>query len=246
MKWDMGWMHDTLQYFERDPIHRRYHLNELTFRAVYALNENFMLPLSHDEVVHGKGSLLGKMPGDDWQKFANLRLLYTYMWTLPGKKLLFMGAELGQWQEWNHDHSLDWPLADVERHQQIQRLLQRLNWLYREQPALHERDFEAEGFEWIRLDDHDNSVLAYLRRSGSDTLLVVLNFTPVLREGYRLGVPETGQWLEIFSSDSEEFGGSGVHSGAPLSTTIHNSDRRPHSVELTVPPLGAVILRRAL
>src|SRR5690606_8201807 len=211
-KWDMGWMHNTLQYMSRSPVHRSYHHNELTFRAVYALNESFMLPLSHDEVVHGKGSLLNKMPGDDWQKFANLRLLFSYMWSTPGKKLLFMGGEIAQWAEWNHDSSLNWDLVHYERHAQVQAVISRLNELYRELPALHTRDYEDAGFEWVRLHDSANSILSYLRRGHGerDWVLVVANFTPVPREGYRLGVPVGGMWDEVFNSDSSLFGGGNI------------------------------------
>jgi 1,4-alpha-glucan branching enzyme len=244
MKWDMGWMHDTLQYVARDPIHRGHHHNELTFRGVYALNENFLLPLSHDEVVHGKGSLLGKMPGDEWQQFANLRLLYSYMWTLPGKKLLFMGGEFGQWSEWNHDSSLDWHLTGHDRHKQIQRVIVALNHLYRTKPALHRLEFESEGFEWTRLHDSGNSVLAFLRRgeSASESLLVVLNFTPVVRENYRVGVPSGGQWREIFNSDATAFGGSGLGNRGTATATEPGFDGKPYRLSLTLPPLAALVL----
>jgi 1,4-alpha-glucan branching enzyme len=244
MKWDMGWMHDTLQYFGREAIHRRYHHNELTFRAVYALNENFLLPLSHDEVVHGKGSLLDRMPGDEWQKFANLRLLFAYMWTTPGKKLLFMGGEFGQWSEWRHDGSLDWHLTGIQRHAQVQHLVSRLNQVYREIPALHARDFEEAGFEWVKLHDSDNSVLAYLRRGvGDDWVLVVANFTPVPREDYRVGVPLPGGWEEFFNSDAVEYGGSGFGNAGFTVTRSEPFEDRPHSLRLRVPPLGAIFLR---
>ncbi len=245
MKWDMGWMHDTLQYFGRDPIHRRYHHNELTFRAIYAMNENFMLPLSHDEVVHGKRSLLSQMPGDDWQKFANLRLLYSYMWTLPGKKLLFMGGEFGQWSEWNHDVGLSWDLTQWDRHRQLQDLLTQLNRLYTSEPALHQADFDNAGFEWARIDDGNNSVLSYLRfdKQHTQCILVVLNFTPVVRESYTLGVPFGGTWTEVFNSDAGYFGGSGVGNAGQRTAVPDNMDGREFSLELTVPPLGAVFLK---
>ena len=247
MKWDMGWMHDTLKHMQREPIHRRYHHNELTFRAVYALNENFVLPLSHDEVVHGKGSLINRMPGDDWQKFANLRLLYSYMWSLPGKKLLFMGGEFAQWDEWKHDHSLDWHLTQFDRHHQMQDLIRELNTLYRTTPALHALDYQAEGFEWIRLDDSDNSVLSYVRRGpqADDWVLVVANFTPVPRHEYTIGVPRGGSWVEFFNSDAVNYGGGGVGNPQPLRARPVASDYRDHSLALTVPPLGAVFLRPA-
>jgi 1,4-alpha-glucan branching enzyme len=244
LKWDMGWMHDTLHYFQRDPIYRSHHHNELTFRAVYALNENFLLPLSHDEVVHGKGSLLSKMPGDSWQQFANLRLLYGYMWATPGKKLLFMGGEFGQWDEWRHDHSLDWHLAEYDRHAHVQALITRLNELYRSYPALYRNDFEAAGFEWVKLHDHDNSVLAFLRCAGAADarILVVCNLTPVVREGYTLGVPMPGRWEEVFNSDAKEFGGSGVVNPS-VEATPGDFEGRPYSLALTLPPLATLFLR---
>ena len=248
MKWDMGWMHDTLQYFQRDPIHRSYHHSELTFRAIYALDENFVLPLSHDEVVHGKGSLLNRMPGDDWQKFANLRLLYSYMWTTPGKKLLFMGGEFAQWDEWNHDVSLNWDLAQYDRHRQMQDVLARLNELYRSLPALHARDYESTGFEWVRLHDSTNSVLAYLRRGHGERqwALVVANFTPTVHQAYRVGVPVDGAWNEVFNSDSSIFGGSNVGNGGRVHAVAGECDGRPWSLTLQLPPLGALILIPAL
>ena len=202
LKWDMGWMHDTLQYMSRDPIHRRYHHNEITFRALYAFTENYMLPLSHDEVVHGKGSILTKMPGDDWQRFANVRLLYAYMYAQPGKKLLFMGSEFGQWGEWHHDYGLDWQLAQYDRHEGVQKLIGELNRLYREEPALHELDCEQAGFEWVLSDDAENCVLVFLRRAkeSPDVMLVACNFTPVPRHGYRVGVPRGGRWREVLTA----------------------------------------------
>ena len=244
-KWDMGWMHDTLQYLERDPIHRKYHHGELTFRGVYAFSENFCLPLSHDEVVHGKGSLAAKMPGSAWDKLANLRLLYTTMTAQPGKKLLFMGAELAQWREWNHDASLDWHLLDEEAHQGIQRLVTDLNRLYREVPALHERDTSPDGFEWIEGGDSENSVVAYLRRgeSDDDVVVCVMNYTPVLRHNYRLGVPRGGVWREIFNSDAEAYGGSGQGNLGAVEAAPVPLHGRSHSVTLTLPPYGGVFLR---
>ena len=246
LKWDMGWMHDTLEYMSKEPVHRSHHHHELTFRAVYAFSENFMLPLSHDEVVHGKRSLLEKMPGDDWQKFANLRLLLSSMFTQPGKKLLFMGAELGQRSEWAHEGELDWGLLDHDSHKGISRLVGDLNRIYREERALHELDCDPGGFEWAVPNDSANSVIAYFRL-GTDgaPVLVVHNMTPVPRHGYRIGVPEAGVWDEILNTDAEIYGGSGqgnlggVGTG-PLPVPHHG---RPHSIDLTLPPLATVALR---
>jgi 1,4-alpha-glucan branching enzyme len=246
-KWDMGWMHDTLQYFSRDPIHRHFHHNELTFRMVYAFNENFVLPLSHDEVVHGKGSLLDKMPGDGWQKFANLRLLYSYMYAQPGKKLLFMGGEFGQGREWRHDYSLDWDLLERPQHQGVQRAMRRLNELYRDKPALHQTDFRHEGFEWIDANDAVQSVLSFMRRDadGGNPIIAVFNLTPVPRYNYRVGVPEAGRWNEIFNSDAKEYGGSGHGNlGGCDSTPVAWNGRR-YSLILTLPPLGALFFEEA-
>ncbi len=243
-KWDMGWMHDTLDYFSHDPIYRVYHHGELTFRNVYAFSENFMLPLSHDEVVYGKGSLIGKMPGDRWQQFANLRALFAYMYTTPGKKLLFMGAELGQWSEWSHDRGLDWHLLDDEAHSALQRLVGDLNRVYRSESALHELDCDASGFEWIDANDSANSVLTYLRLPESgDPVLVGANFTPEPRNGYRVGVPHAGRWEEILNTDASHYGGSGqgnlggVDTG-PLPVPYHG---RPHSLDIVLPPLSVVL-----
>jgi 1,4-alpha-glucan branching enzyme len=247
MKWDMGWMHDTLEYMSLDPIHRRYHHHELTFRAVYAFTENFMLPLSHDEVVHGKGSLFSKMPGDDWQKFANLRLLLAQMWTQPGKNLLFMGGELAQPTEWAHEGSVDWGLADREQNGGISRLVGDLNRLYRDYPALHETDCKPEGFEWAVVNDSENSILAYFRRAANgETLLVVHNLTPVPREGYRVGVPGPGRWVEILNSDADIYGGSGMGNMGGVDTgPLSVPDRgRPESIDLTLPPLATLVLRQ--
>ena len=215
LKWNMGWMNDTLRYMRHEPIHRKYHHDELTFSLIYAFTENFVLPLSHDEVVHGKGSLLDQMPGDLWQKFANLRLLYGYMWTHPGKKLLFMGSEFGQWNEWNYDTSLQWDLLQWESHQGLQKCVADLNRLYRREPALHEVDFDGHGFEWIDCHNYDDSTLAYVRRAKdpSDFLVVACNFTPVPRTTHRLGVPELCWYEEIFNSDSTYYGGSNVGNG---------------------------------
>jgi 1,4-alpha-glucan branching enzyme len=245
MKWDMGWMHDTLKYIARDSIHRKHHHDELTFRAVYANHESFVLPLSHDEVVHGKGSLIGKMPGDDWQRFANLRLLYAYMWATPGKKLLFMGGEFAQWNEWRHDESLDWHLTPFERHSQVQQFVARLNLLYKEYPALYDLDYEYRGFEWVKLHDRDNSVLAFLRRGEGerDWLLCAFNFTPVARPEYRMGVPLPGPWQEVLNSDAEQFGGSGVVTSHARYAETQPHDGREQSLAITLPPLGAAYWR---
>jgi 1,4-alpha-glucan branching enzyme len=244
-KWDMGWMHDTLRYMAEDPVHRKYHHYELSFRMVYGYTENFVLPLSHDEVVHGKGSLLDKMPGDDWQKFANLRLLLAYQWAQPGKKLLFQGGEFGQWDEWRHDHSLDWHLLEWETHRGVQRLVRELNRLYGETPSLFEGDCESFGFEWVEMNDADQSVLAFLRRTrdGAEATLCVFNFTPVPRENYRLGVSMPGRWDEILNSDAAEFGGSGIGNLGGADATPVPAHGRHHSLIVTLPPLAAVWFR---
>jgi 1,4-alpha-glucan branching enzyme len=245
LKWDMGWMHDTLQYMAKDPVHRTYHHGEITFRMLYAFNENFLLPLSHDEVVHGKGSLLSKMPGDEWQRFASLRLLYAYMYAQPAKKLLFMGAEFGQWEEWRHDESLDWNLAERGPHAGLERLVSDLNRLYREEAALHELDLDPAGFEWVDANDAAASVLSFLRkpRSAGGPVLVVCNFTPVVRLDYRVGVPHAGRWVEILNSDAEGYGGSGQGNSGGLEAEAIPHHGRDHSLNLTLPPLGAVFLR---
>jgi len=244
MKWNMGWMHDTLGYFGRDAVYRKYHHDQLTFSLWYAFHENFVLPLSHDEVVHGKGSLIGRMPGDDWQKFANLRLLYGYMWTHPGKKLLFMGGEFGQWREWNHDQSLDWHLLQHPPHQGLHRFLQDLNRLYREERALQEVDFSAEGFEWIEVHDWEDSTLAYLRkgRHPDDMMLVACNFTPIPRHNYRVGVPRPGYWRERLNSDAEIYGGSGMGNVGGVESAPVPAHGRFHSLTLSLPPLSIVCL----
>jgi 1,4-alpha-glucan branching enzyme len=245
-KWDMGWMHDTLSYFAEDPIYRRYHHKEITFRMVYAFNENFVLPLSHDEVVHGKGSLVNKMPGDLWRKLANLRLLYGYMWSQPGKKLLFMGGELTQFREWNHDTSLDWHLLEDPQNAGIERWLADLNHLYSQEPALHELDCDPAGFEWIDGSDADNSVIAYLRKGKGpgEPILAVLSFTPVSHDNYRIGVPTAGFWREVLNSDAEEYGGSGRGNRGGVSSEPILAHGRPHSLSLTLPPLGMIFLQR--
>jgi len=243
LKWNMGWMHDTLKYFQQDPVHRKYHHGRLTFSIWYAFTENFVLPLSHDEVVHGKGSLIGRMPGDEWQQFAGLRLLYGYMWTHPGKKLLFMGGEFGQKREWQHEESLEWHVLQYPLHEGVQRWLADLNRLYRTTAALHELDFSAEGFEWVDCDDADMSVLSFLRltRSGAP-LLAVCNFTPVPREGYRIGVPCGGVWLERLNSDASVYGGSGMGNLGAVTASEPGVHGRAFTLSLTLPPLAAVIL----
>jgi 1,4-alpha-glucan branching enzyme len=243
MKWDMGWMHDTLDYMSHDPVHRTYHHNRLTFRLMYAFSENFMLPLSHDEVVHGKGSLLGKMPGDLWRKFANLRTLYGYMYAQPGKKLVFMGGELAQVREWNHDSSLDWHLLEDPLHAGVQRWLRDLNVCYRDHTALHEKDFQGDGFQWVDANDSVHSVISLLRfSSDGEVVLVVCNFTPVPRLGYRIGVPYSGTWTELLNSDAELYGGSGMGNLGAVEAEAVEMHGRPCSVSLTLPPLSAVFL----
>jgi len=245
-KWDMGWMHDTLQYFRRDPIYRRFHHNELTFRGLYMFTENYVLPLSHDEVVHGKGSLLDKMAGDVWQKFANLRLLYSYMFAQPGKKLLFMGGEFGQWREWSHDTSLDWHLLMFPSHQGVMRLIGDLNRLYRDEPALHDSDCDPRGFEWVDANDADASVYSFLRKSrNGETILVVLNATPVVREDYRIGVPAGGWWRELLNSDSEYYWGSGQGNAGGVMAEEMPLHGRPFSLRLRLPPLGALYFKHS-
>jgi 1,4-alpha-glucan branching enzyme len=240
----MGWMNDTLRYMRNDPVHRKYHHDELTFSLVYAFTENFLLPLSHDEVVHGKGALIDQMPGDVWQKFANLRLLYTYMWTHPGKKLLFMGSEFGQWTEWNCNQSLHWELLDKEPHRGVQKLVGDLNRLYANSPALHDFDFQAEGFEWIDCGNSSESLLSYLRKGKQGELLIVVaNYTPVVRRQVRVGVPLGGEYREVFCSDSEYYGGTNVGNSLVLQAEPQGLHGRPWSLSLTLPPLGAVILQ---
>jgi 1,4-alpha-glucan branching enzyme len=248
-KWNMGWMHDTLEYFKKDPIHRRYHHNQLTFGLVYAFNENFCLPLSHDEVVHGKGSLFGRMAGDRWQKFANLRAYYAFMWAHPGKKLLFMGGEFGQEREWNFDASLDWHLLQDTQHSGVQELIRHLNHQLKALPALHGDDFTPAGFEWIDCQDSDTSVLSWIRKPGDQatgqTLIVVSNLTPLVRDGYRIGVPTAGPYHCILNTDAQALGGSGVQPGPnPESLTAEPTEHhgRPHSLTLTLPPLATLYL----
>lgn len=243
-KWNMGWMHDTLSYIQCDPVYRAHHHNELSFGLVYAYSERFVLPISHDEVVHGKHSLIDKMPGDRWQKFANLRAYLAFMWTHPGKKLLFMGCEFGQWREWNHDHQLDWYLLQYSEHKGVQDLVSDLNRLYRDLPALHEQDCQPEGFQWLIGDDARNSVFAWLRWStAGEPLLVVANFTPVPREGYRVGVPSGEQWQELLNSDAERYAGSNYGNGGTVAIEHLPSHGQPLSLSLNLPPLGVLVLR---
>jgi 1,4-alpha-glucan branching enzyme len=245
LKWDMGWMHDTLRYLSHDPIHRQYHHNELLFRMVYAFSENYMLPLSHDEVVHGKGSLLAKMPGDGWQQFANLRLLYGYMFGQPGKKLLFMGSEWGQGREWNHDESLDWHQLEHPWHAGMQQWVADLNRLYRTEPALHDQDCLPEGFAWIDCNDSATSVISFVRKGAltGETILALCNFTPVPRHEYQVGVPFGGFWEEVLNSDASQYGGSGVGNGCGVFAAANPWHGQPYSLTLTVPPLGIVFLK---
>ena len=249
MKWNMGWMHDMLEYMHLDPIHRRYHHNNITFSLMYAYSENFVLPLSHDEVVHVKGSLINKMPGDLWQRFANLRAFFGYMWGHPGKKLLFMGGEFGQWSEWNYKESLDWhvltPPSDP-RHAQLQSFVRALNHVYVQEPALSERENDPEGFSWIDPHDSDNSVISFMRKGKSieDTLVFVCNFTPVPRHGYRLGVPFAGTYDEILNSDAPEYGGSGLVNSQEMPSGPMYWQSCPHSILLTIPPLSTIILKK--
>jgi 1,4-alpha-glucan branching enzyme len=245
LKWDMGWMHDTLQYMSRDPVHRKYHHDKLTFRMIYAFQENFVLPLSHDEVVYGKGSLLGKMPGDRWQKFANLRVLYGYMYAQPGKKLLFMGGEFGQPSEWAHDASLQWELLDDPMHQGLKQWVGDLNYLYRSEPAMHEHDCDPAGFEWIDCDDAEHSVISLLRKgkSSNDLVIVVCNFTPVPRYSYRLGAPRSGLWQEILNSDAGRYGGSNMGNLGGVESVPVPLHGRPHSLTLTLPPLSVSVFK---
>lgn len=244
-KWNMGWMNDSLQYMERDPVHRKYHHNEITFSLVYSFSENFILPLSHDEVVHGKGSLIEKMPGDTWQKFANLRAYYGFMWTHPGKKLMFMGCEFAQWQEWNHNQSLDWHLLEQPQHAGIQQLIRDLNRTYRELPALHERDCDGSGFEWVESDNHEESVLAFLRKGeeGTTPVLVVVNMTPTPHPQYRVGVPAAGFYAERLNTDSSIYGGSNMGNGGGVTASDESWKGQPCFVEIAVPPLATLVFQ---
>ncbi len=244
-KWNMGWMHDTLRYIEHEPVHRAYHHDDITFGLLYAFSEKFVLPISHDEVVHGKGSLLGKMPGDDWQRLANLRAYLGFMWAHPGKKLLFMGCEIGQRQEWNHDAEIPWGLVDDPAHAGVQRLVRDLNRLYVDCPAMHRRDAEASGFAWLIGDDRANSVFAFLRLAdgGASPVLVICNMTPVPRHDYRVGVPSAGEWQEAINTDSQFYGGGNLGNGSAVHATGHAAHGQPYSLELTLPPLSTVMLR---
>jgi 1,4-alpha-glucan branching enzyme len=245
LKWNMGWMHDVLDYMSQDPVFRCYHHNQITFSLIYAFSENFVLPFSHDEVVYGKGSMLRKMPGDEWRKFANLRLLYGFMFGHPGKKLLFMGDEFGQWSEWNHDASLEWHLLQNPFHAGLQRWVRDLNTLYRGTAALYELDFDPAGFEWVDCKDFHRSVISFLRRGRNpdDHLLFVCNFTPVVRQNYRVGVPREGSWKEALNSDAPLYGGSGQGNFGGLSAVPLPIHGRPFSLNMTLPPLGIVVFR---
>ncbi|WP_396171501.1 1,4-alpha-glucan branching protein GlgB [Flavobacterium sp.] len=247
MKWMMGWMHDTLQYFQKETVYRKYHQNDLTFGMTYVFSENFMLPLSHDEVVYGKKSIAGRMTGDEWQKFANLRLLYGYMFTHPGAKLLFMGSEFGQSAEWNFEGSLDWHLLQYDYHDGVKKAITDLNALYKSQPALYEKQFSPEGFEWINYSDHQNAVMTFIRKGNNpkDDVIVVCNFTQVVRENYRIGVPKKGKLTEIFNSDSSVYGGSGVKNPKKLTVEALPYDGRDYSVELLLPPLSVTVYKYA-
>jgi 1,4-alpha-glucan branching enzyme len=242
-KWNMGWMHDTLRYMHHEPIHRQYHHNDMTFGMIYAYSERFILPLSHDEVVHGKGSLLNKMPGDRWQQFANLRAYYAFMWSHPGKKLLFMGAEIAQGLEWNHDTSVDWAVLDSDMHRGVQQLVRDLNGVYNAVPALHRRDADPSGFAWVIGDDAGNSVFAFLRMDGGQHVLAVSNFTPVPRENYRIGVPRAGRWRELINTDAQSYGGSGVGNAGGRSTEHIPTHGQEQSLLLTLPPLATLIFQ---
>ncbi|SCZ57824.1 1,4-alpha-glucan branching protein GlgB [Thiohalomonas denitrificans] len=245
MKWNMGWMHDTLDYFANDPVYRKYHHNQLTFSIWYAFNENFVLPISHDEVVYGKGSLIRKMPGDDWQKFANLRLLFGYMWAHPGKKLVFMGCEFGQWSEWDHESSLEWHSTQLTPHGGVQHWMRDLNHFYRDTPALYEKDFEQAGFEWVDFHDWEDSVISFIRKDkNGGTVLVVCNMTPVVRHNYVVGVDETGYWKEVLNSDAEVYGGSGIGNLGGAETSPVGAQGRYHSLNITLPPLGVLYFKR--
>jgi 1,4-alpha-glucan branching enzyme len=245
MKWDMGWMHDTLQYMSLDPVYRKFHHNNLTFRQLYAGTENFVLPLSHDEVVHGKGSLLAKMPGDDWQRFANLRVLLGWMYGQTGKKLLFMGGEIGQWKEWNHEEQLQWDLLQFELHQGLQRWVEDLNHLYRNERALYESDADGGGFEWIDANDSQNSVVSFIRtaRTNDDLVLVICNFTPQPRPNYLVGVPRGGTWREALNSDAPDYGGSGWGNLGGLEALPISMHARPRALNVTLPPLSCLFFK---
>ena len=245
LKWNMGWMHDTLKYMQQDPVFRRYYHGQLTFSLIYAFNENFVLPLSHDEVVYGKGSLIGKMPGDSWQQFANLRAVFGYMWGHPGKKLLFMGGEFGQRREWTHEGELEWWVSGMPEHAGVQRWVSDLNRVYRNEPALHRIDFSPEGFEWLDVDNAESSTIAFLRKGGGDSapVLVACNFTPVPRTNFLIGVPQRGVWREILNSDAREYGGSGWGNLGAVESVPVSTHGRVESVNVTLPPLSTIMLR---
>jgi len=245
LKWDLGWMHDILLYIGKDPLFRKFHHNDLTFRILYAFTENFVLVLSHDEVVHGKGSMLDKMSGDLWQRFANLRLLYGLMYGQPGKKLLFMGGEIGQWREWGESQSLDWHLLQYEPHKKLQRYINDMNHLYRNEPALYEVDFDRAGFEWIDFRDWEHSIISFIRRGKNrdDLLVLIFNFTPVPHSGYRLGVPENCFYRELINSDSDIYWGSNMGNSGGLQAEKTSCHGMPYSVNLVIPPLSVIILK---
>jgi len=244
----MGWMNDTLEYFKKDPVYRQYHQDNITFSLAYAFTENFMLPLSHDEVVHGKGALIDRMPGDEWQKFANLRLMFGYMFTHPGTKLLFMGNEIGQTTEWKHDTSIQWWLLDHAPHQGMKKLMTDLNRLYRNEPALYEKSFEASGFEWIDLSDCQNSVIIFLRKgsAGKDNLMVVCNFTPNTHDNYNVGIYQSSEWEEILNTDDQKYNGSGYTNQGRLKVEKTAYHGRDHSLSIKVPPLGVAIFKQVV
>jgi 1,4-alpha-glucan branching enzyme len=244
MKWNMGWMHDILSYMQMDPIHRHYHHDKLTFGLLYSFSENFLLPFSHDEMVHGKGSMLEKMPGDDWQKFANLRLLYTFMFTYPGKKLLFMGSEFGQRREWDFDNALQWQELESPFHRGVKDLVAQLNTLYTQESALHYYDFDAQGFDWVDCHDSDHSILIYQRNGPEDSVIIVLNFTPIIRENYRIGVPLEGHYEELLNSDSNYYQGSNVGNSKPIISEATPWMNREHSINITLPPLAGLIIKK--
>ncbi len=244
LKWNMGWMHDTLSYMSKDPVHRRFHHNEMTFGMLYAFHENFVLPISHDEVVHGKGSLINKMAGDEWQKFANLRSYFGFMWSYSGKKLIFMGCEFGQWQEWNHDKGLEWEALTADSHKGVQRFVRDLNLVYTSEPALHENDFDWSGFSWINANDSDNSVLSFIRKAknSDDFLIIICNFTPLIRENYRIGVPAGGCYQELINSDLAVYWGSNVQNNE-IHSVAEQSHGMDNTLSLTLPPLSTLILK---
>jgi 1,4-alpha-glucan branching enzyme len=247
MKWNMGWMHDMLDYFSKDPVHRKYHHNHITFSLLYAFTENFILPISHDEVVYGKKSLIYKMPGDEWQRFANVRAFFAYMWGHPGKKLLFMGCDIAQTSEWNNDGSVEWHLLQYDYHRKLQFLVKELNRFYHSEPALYQIDFHHTGFEWIDFHDSENAVVAFLRKAEdpADSLMFCCNFTPVPRMKYRLGVPEEGVYDEVFNTDSEYFGGSNMGNAGSVRSQPVKCHGRDHSMAVTLPPLAVVVFRKA-